>query len=104
MKIKIKKFIFRTPYNIDGVNPIRKEINSFGVTENFYIISDKNLEILLKNRYDKDFKERDIENINWFLNTNNVSIVNNTYQLERFIKKDYFEVMKLNSNTNVFLI
>ena len=99
--MKIKTFIFRTPYNIQGLEPLRKEVNKFGVTENFYLINNSNLETLLINRYDKDFKERTIEDITWFLNSNNVSIVNTVSLLDRFIKRDYFSVMNCSSRVSV---
>ena len=68
--MKVKDFIFRTPYSIKGLNPIRVIRNNFGVDENFYLINSNNLETLLLNRYDKDFKERTLEDMKWFLNSN----------------------------------
>lgn len=99
--MKIKQFIFRTPYKIEGLKAIRKEVNQYGVTEQFYLINNSNLETLLSERYDKDFKERNQEDIKWFLNSNNVSIVNTVSLLNRFIVKDYFSVMKCSSKVSV---
>lgn len=100
--MKIKAFIFRTPYVIEGLKPVRKEVNKFGVMEQFYYIHNSNLETLLLNRYDKDFKERTLEDIKWFLNFNNVSIVSNGYLFDKFLKRDYYSVMSCNSKVSIF--
>jgi hypothetical protein len=91
--MNIKSFIFRSPYIIDGIVATRSEVNQYGVTVYFYLINNSNLETLLLNRYDKDFKERTIEDIKWFLNSNCVAIVNKVYLLNRFIIKDKFDLM-----------
>ena len=91
--MNIKSFIFRSPYIIEGIVPTRSEVNEYGVIEYFYLINNSNLETLLLNRYDKDFKERTIEDIKWFLNSNCVAIVNKVYLLNRFIIKDKFDLM-----------
>lgn len=92
--MKVKDFIFRTPYSIKGLNPIRVIRNNFGVDENFYLINSNNLETLLLNRYDKDFKERTLEDMKWFLNSNSVAIVNKPYLLNKFLSKDSFSLLR----------
>jgi hypothetical protein len=102
--MKIKQFIFRSPYIIQGIEVTRKEVNQYGVTEYFYLINNSNLEVLLLNRYDKDFKVRTYEDIKWFLNRYNVAIVNKVYLLNRFIIKDKFSLLySRGSGVNVLL-
>lgn len=102
--MRIKTFIFKTPCTIEGLKPIREGVNEFGVTIYFYLINNQNLELLLSTEYDRDFKERSLENICWFLNRWNVAIVNKVHLLERFIKKDVFTLMyRTDSFTNVVL-
>ncbi len=97
--MKVKDFIFKTPYNVEGLKPIRESINEYGCTIRYYLINKYNLEILLLNRYDKDFKVRNEEDIKWFLNTNSVAIVNKVHLLTKFILRD--ELNRLESNVNV---
>jgi hypothetical protein len=99
--MKIKPFIFRSPYSINGIVPTRSEVNQYGVIEYFYLINSSNLDTLLLNRYDKDFKERTTENIKWFLNFYCVAIVSNTYLLNRFIIKDKFDLFNTYSRVDV---
>ena len=97
--MKVKDFIFKTPYNIEGLKPIRESINEYGCTIRYYLINKYNLEILLLNRYDKDFKVRNEEDIKWYLNVNSVAIVNKVHLLTKFILRD--ELNRLKSNVNV---
>jgi hypothetical protein len=91
--MKIKQFIFRSPYNIQGLEAIREVINQYGVKEYFYLINNSNLETLLLNRYDKDFKERNVSDIKWFLDFYSVAIVNKDYLLNKFLLKDSFSLL-----------
>ena len=91
--MKIKTFIFKTPCTIKGLKPIREATNEYGVIIYFYLINNSNLELLLSSQYDKDFKERKEEDIKWFLNRWSIAIVSTVYLLERFIKKDVFDLM-----------
>lgn len=102
--MKIKKFIYRTPGTVQGLEAVRSEVNQYGVTESFYLIQNSNLEIFLKNTFDKDFKNRNFEDIFWFLGRYNVAIVNTVHLLEKFIKRDYFSVMNCNSDVNPIIL
>jgi hypothetical protein len=101
--MKIKPFIFRTPYLIQGLKAVRSEVNRYGVMEQFYYIDNNNLETLLTERYDKDFSSRNLDDVTWFLNSCNVSIVSNSYLFNQFIIKDYYSVMKCSSIVSVVI-
>lgn len=102
--MEVKPFIFRTPCTIQGLKPIREAINEYGVTIYFYLIKTSNLELLLSSQYDNDFRERKEDDIKWYLNRWNVAIVSTVYLLERFIKKDIFELLyRTDSSVDVVL-
>jgi hypothetical protein len=91
--MKIKQFIYCTPYNIEGIKPIKELTNKFGVIEYFYLLNNSNLLTFKASEFDRDFKEGNNLDFEWLLNRYAVCIVNNDYLMNRFINKDNFYIM-----------
>lgn len=103
--MKIKDFIYCTPYNIKGIAPIKKGLNKFGVNEYFYLINNANLNDFKKSEFYRDFKEGSKYDLIWLLNRYAVCIVNKPYLLNKFLKKQVYELMNRESwtKTNVII-
>lgn len=99
--IKIKPFIYVYTGDINGINPIRSVKNKYGVTKNFAIINNQNLNVLREQEFLPNFKDNKDEDFLWFLDRWALAIVSNDYLLNKFLGKDEFELYRLISDSIV---
>lgn len=89
--MKIKPFIHSNCTKINGIEPLRSIENQYGVTNYFYIIDNSNLETFKKEVFIPNFKNEPTENnFKWMLNRWAVSIVSNSYLLNKWLAKDLY--------------
>jgi hypothetical protein len=98
--MKVKDFIFWTPSKIKNLEPIRTSKNKYGATEYFYLINNANV-CELKKPFLVDFKEGKEIDFEWYINRWAVAIVNKGYLMNKFLKKDSYELLTTWTNREI---
>jgi hypothetical protein len=102
--MKIKPFIFKTAYNIQGIEPLRSIDNKYGVKMYFYLIDNSNMNILRETIFINDFPDDKDSDFKWFLNRWGVAVISNTYLLNKWLKKGLYKSLNPENWTKVNVI
>jgi|TARA_R110000823_G_C15740528_1_gene480772 hypothetical protein len=95
----MKNFIYENIGAIKNLNPIATVKNEFGVEISFYFIGSSELKHLINyvkenTEYKNCIEEKKLDFLKWFINRWTIAIINSSYRLNQFMKKDDFEKLK----------